>query len=155
MLDSDVLQRLFRYSYTLTANEDDAYDLLHDSLERLLRSGPEGLARPESYLRTVIRNRFIDHYRRAQRQREQPVLADISPPDLESVHIDSLIELEQIWPRLEATDREILYFWAYEDYSTREISEKLDLSRGTILSRMHRIKSKISRLLTRPKTGTG
>ena len=34
MFDKEMLQKLYRYSYSLTCDEHDAYDLLQTSLEK-------------------------------------------------------------------------------------------------------------------------
>ena len=138
---------MYRYCYSLTADEDDAYDLLQDAVERLLRAKPAlDSTSYENYARRIIKNRFIDRYRQQRREQENPLtIIDESDPGLELIQLEDQQELEQIWPLLDPLDREILYFWAYEDCSTSDIATKMQLPKGTILSRMHRLKRKIKR----------
>ena len=67
MLDQSTLQRLFRYGFSLTHDEDAAYDLLQDALEISLRKAPVNAAAAMSYVQSIMRNRFIDQYRRDHR----------------------------------------------------------------------------------------
>jgi DNA-directed RNA polymerase specialized sigma24 family protein len=67
MLDRDRLQRLYRYGYSLTRDEHRAYDLLQDAIEIALRKAPQDPQAMLRYIRTIMRNRFIDEYRRQQR----------------------------------------------------------------------------------------
>ncbi len=49
-----------------------------------------------------------------------------------------------IWDQLDAFDREILFYWAVEGYSLQEIANQIDVPRGTLLSRVHRLRKKIT-----------
>ncbi|MGB5310090.1 MAG: sigma-70 region 4 domain-containing protein, partial [Arenicellales bacterium] len=53
-------------------------------------------------------------------------------------------DLAVLWKTIEPVDREVLFFWAVEGFSIREISEKLEISRGTLLSRIHRLRKRLS-----------
>jgi RNA polymerase sigma-70 factor (ECF subfamily) len=53
-------------------------------------------------------------------------------------------DLESLWPTLEPIDREVLFFWAVEGYSMIEIADKLTISRGTLLSRIHRLRIRLT-----------
>jgi DNA-directed RNA polymerase specialized sigma24 family protein len=67
MLDRPALQRLFRYGFSLTHDTDSAYDLLQDALEISLRKAPTRTDAPMRYVQSIMRNRFIDQYRREHR----------------------------------------------------------------------------------------
>jgi len=36
-----------------------------------------------------------------------------------------------------------MYFWAVEGYTTDELAEFLDISRGTLLSKIHRLRKRL------------
>ena len=148
MLDRDLLNRLYRYSYVLTGDESAAYDLLQDAVERFLRCPPAAVDSQEAYLRRILRNRFIDLRRRAQRLAEEPLeaategaIADLR--SLESVVIAEK-DLEDLWPRLSPLEREILYLWALEDCSAGEIALRVGRPRSTVLSQIHRLRKRMS-----------
>ena len=148
MLDRPELQRLFRYGYSLTHNEDSAYDLLQDALEVSLRKAPDNDAATLRYLQSIMRNRFIDQYRRDHRH------PTVSLDDNDPVYIDPRVlediviaehEVEAIMTMLEPLERELLFFWAVEGYTAQEIAARTDSPRGTVLSRIHRLRQKILR----------
>lgn len=149
MFNQAELNTLYRFAFSLTNVETSAYDLLQSALEKYLKlsvtkqSGSGQLR----YFRTVIRNQFIDQYRRDQRHPHQEfesveALISIDMPSPEAV----LIESEQIvgiLTGLNASERELLHLWALEAYTAREIAEHLECPRGTVLSRIHRLRRKI------------
>ena len=148
MLDQSALQRLFRYGFSLTHDEDAAYDLVQDALETSLRKAPFNTAAAMSYVQSIMRNRFIDQYRRDHRH------PTVSFDDNQPVNIDLRVledtviaehEVEAIMTGLEPLERELLFFWAVEGYTAQEIARHIDCPRGTVLSRIHRLRQKILR----------
>lgn len=158
MLDRPTLQRLYRYGFSLTRNEDAAYDLLQDALEISLRKAPVNDNATISYVQRIMRNRFIDQYRREHRHptvsyednNNQPV--SIDPQVLEDIVIAEY-EVESIMALLEPLERELLFFWAVEGYTAQEIADRTDSPRGTVLSRIHRLRQKILRHMESPGAG--
>ena len=155
MLDQPTLQRLYRYGFSLTRDEDAAYDLLQDALEISLRKAPDNTAAAMGYVQSIMRNRFIDQYRRDHRHPtvsfddndNQPV--NIDPRVLEDIVIAEH-EVEAILAMLEPLEHELLFFWAVEGYTAQEIADRTDSTRGTVLSRIHRLRQKILRQRTSP-----
>ncbi|MAZ88167.1 MAG: hypothetical protein CL693_11010 [Cellvibrionaceae bacterium] len=146
------LNRLYQYAMTLASQPADAYDLLHGSLESYLRKAEKStvIRNPEAYIRTLIRNRFIDQYRYQQRWQftsedntaeEFPASIDLSLDSLEDVHIQR-DQLERIWRKLSPQDRDILYHWALLGFTTQETSERLNMPKGTLLSRIRRLRQR-------------
>ncbi|MFK5856677.1 MAG: sigma-70 family RNA polymerase sigma factor [Bacteroidota bacterium] len=147
IFDKDVIQKLFRYACTLCINQDDAYDLLQYALEKFLRNQSDTKQITDVvYVRTIIRNRFIDEYRRLKRfpeesyDDESTVAIDVS--SLED-NVLAQIELESVWEIFDPFEREILYYWAIEEMTAQEISDQINVPRGTILSRIYRLRRKI------------
>ena len=147
LFDKEVLQKLFRYACTLCINQDDAYDLLQYALEKYLHNKFASKQKSEvAYVRTIMRNKFIDEYRRSKRfpeesyDDENTVAIDVA--SLEETVITQ-VYLEAVWEKFDPFEREILYYWAVEEMTTLEISAQLDVPRGTVLSRIHRLRKKI------------
>ena len=148
LFDRSALNRLYRYAYTLCGHEASAYDLVQDTVERCLKRPPGPLASPEAYARRVMRNRFIDQRRRLQNSPEQ-----IHPTaDVELLAIDTHCleeaqitrdQLEKVWSLLDPLEREILYYWAAEDMTAAQIASTLGTRRGTVLSRIHRLRHRL------------
>lgn len=144
MIDRDQLQALFRYCVMLTRDTEKAEDLLQASLENWLSRG-KSQSYSHPYMRRIVRNQFIDNCRRHQRvafeslEEGTPILLDET--SLEEMQIQQdLISL--VVEELNTAEREVLYLWAVDGYSASEIAHELEQPRGTILSRLHRIKHK-------------
>jgi RNA polymerase sigma-70 factor (ECF subfamily) len=142
----DLLQRGYRYALSLTHEPDEAEDLVQDAaLSISRRGGPWNMP----FLVTIIRNRFIDLYRRKKRvpfealdEQTYDTYEDDSP--IESVEQD---RMEAILGGLKSSEREILYLSAVEEYTTAEIAEMTGRPRGTVLSLLHRTKLKLRKRL--------
>ncbi len=146
--DREALNRLYRFAYTLCGDETSAYDLLQDTVERCLAHPPGALVSPEAFARRVMRNRHIDLYRRRQAAPED--LHNDGDVELIAIDVHCLEELivsrdtlQRIWSLLEPMDREILYYWAVEDMTAAQIASLLGSRRGTILSRIHRLRNRL------------
>ncbi|MGF1548574.1 MAG: RNA polymerase sigma factor [Thiotrichales bacterium] len=147
MFDSDTLNRLYRYAYSLTGHKVEAEDLLQDGLERYLRAGQKSVDNPLAYVRRILRNGFIDGLRRKNlhpeiQYSEEFEAQDIDMRTLESIMVDQDL-LARIWLQLAPFEREILYFWAVEGMTVQEVSNELGTPRGTILSRIHRLRARL------------
>lgn len=147
--DKDQLNQLYQYAMTLAQQPADAYDLLQASLERYLVAinTTKTIDNPTAYVRTLIRNRFIDQYRYDRRwnltryahESQFPVAIDLSFSSLEELHIRSDL-VSKIWQQISPMDRDILYHWAILGFTTQETSELLEIPKGTLLSRVHRLR---------------
>lgn len=145
-LDRKNLQKLYRYAYTLTADEDDAYDLLQSAIETSLNKPADRTATSTAYIRTIMKNRYIDEYRH-QQSFPQENIDDHVPVSLDESSLENVViashDLALLWKTLEPLDREVLFFWAVEGFSMQEIADKLEVSRGTLLSRVHRLRKRL------------
>ena len=147
VLDRENLQKLHRYAYSLTANEADAYDLLQSAIETSLNRPASSVNKTLSYIRKIMKNRFIDDYRHKQSFPHDDI-DDHRPVSMDESSLEDIViashDLTVLWKTLESIDREVLFFWAVEGFSMREIADKLDISRGTLLSRIHRLRKKLT-----------
>lgn len=163
MLEREQLQQLYQYGLSLTRDTDDAHDLLQTVLEKWIRQGQKGDV-PIAYMRTMMRNQFIDQCRRQQIVAFEPlpddVLLAMDEQSVEQQHIDSDM-VEHLLENLNTAEREVLFLWAVLEYSASEIAQELQTSRGTVLSRLFRVKKKAQEMIQaletplRLKTGAG
>jgi len=146
MFDKEILQKLYRYSYSLTCDEHDAYDLLQTSLEKFIKSNVAA-NEPVAYVKKIIYNRFIDECRRKKIVQFENLEEATLPVDFDVQTLDELLVNEnmakQILQSLEPDEREIMYCWAIEGFSTSEIATKLNKPKGTILSKIYRMRKKV------------
>ncbi|WP_415882303.1 RNA polymerase sigma factor [Neptuniibacter sp. QD72_48] len=154
MLDKNRLNQLYRYALSLTRNEDQAYDLLQQCVEKFLRTNSAQIKEPEAYIKRSIRNAFIDQCRGDNKLLSLSDLPDAvekinqtSSDSLETLFIQQR-DVEQLLKLLSAEESELLYLWAIEEYSMTEIAEIQGVPRGTLLSKMHRLKKRVQLELT-------
>ena len=147
MYDRDSLNRLYRYCRVLCDQESDAYDLLQAAMERCVKSPPRTASSEVAYAMRVIRNLFIDQLRSNARASFEPfdednVALDFDLASLETTMLDRG-ELEAVWSEMTVVEREILYLWAVEGYSTDEVAGHLDKPRNSVLSIIHRMRKRL------------
>lgn len=151
MIDADLLNRLYRYGLALVRNPDHAQDLLQGALLRYLEQPAGAVEGAAAYLRLSMRNAAIDRLRGEQRWGWQPV----EDERLESIEdaadgLDQMLitraEVDRIWRLLSAPEREVLFLWAMEGYTIDEIARDTGIARGTLLSRLHRLRQRIRAL---------
>ncbi|MGV6826997.1 MAG: RNA polymerase sigma factor [bacterium] len=149
MFDRGQLDDLYRYACTLCLDDTLAFDLLQGSLEKYVKlSATRGAVENEAaYLRRMIYNRFIDQVRREQRFPHVPIQESDVPvgvelPDPEAV----MVQFQSVYNMLadlQPDERELVQMWVIDEYTAAEIAEYLNCPRGTVLSRIHRLKAKL------------
>jgi RNA polymerase sigma-70 factor (ECF subfamily) len=168
----DQLDTLHRVANRLTRDADRASDLVQETYLRAFRSKEsfdlqEHGIRP--WLLRIMRNL---HLSRADRDKRQPVAmegdaldalntAPVSPPapagsedtiqgppdTLDRIALDweNLDErLKQALENLQEEYQMVLLLWAVEDLSYKEIADVLEVPIGTVMSRLHRARQKLS-----------
>ncbi len=152
------IEVLLRVANSLTRNHAEAEDLVQDSLLRAYRSieGFDG-RHPRAWLLTILRNTHINRNRR----RRPELLRD---PDFENDRRGSLASNErtdamvddaidgEIIAALHALDdpfRRVVELVDIDGLSYAEAAEVLDVPVGTIMSRLHRARSRIRDRLDR------
>ena len=154
------LDALYRVALRLTADPSQAEDLVQDTMLKAYRSWQQ--YRPgtnaKGWLLTILRNTFINDYRR---RKHEPVAMD-----LEAVEPHALDRsIEEVDPEgsffaqivdakvLEAIDalphdfREVLVLSDVEGMHYAEIAETLQIPVGTVKSRLFQAKKMLRRLL--------
>ena len=147
LISDDQLQHAYRYAISLTNDHDVAMDIVHTAYLRLLNRSVKDIHNIQGYFMRCIRNIFIDKKRFDDRWLMSPEdeidnAHDISMDTLESLTIQQDL-LAKTWSGLKPLERELLYLWAVEEYTVDEISHLTETSRGTLLSRIHRIRKKM------------
>ena len=150
MIDKKQLNQLFRFAVSLTHQDDAAYDLLQSCMEKFLKQKHRNIANPMAYMKQTIRNEFIDQTRRQRFQSDlKPELLEsidneyaVQELSLESLHIQQE-EVESLLGTMSPEERELLYLWAVEEYTIDEIAQIKQVPRGTLSSKLHRLKKRI------------
>ncbi len=152
---------LERFIRARVRNPDDAADVLHDVLERLLsREGPEDPAKLDAWAYGAARNAVVDHFRRGQRASRKheriavaaahdAALARDTPETGTESTVDLRPALAMLLPELEADDRAILEEIDGKGVSQREYAEAHGLAYSTVKSRVQRARRRLHRKFAR------
>lgn len=149
MLNKGELNQLYRYALSLSAHEETAYDLVQAAVERFLKKTSLSSAlieKPMAYLKTTIRHLYFDLERH---KKVLPMISidsdDVSyiEPVNDDLMEDVLINHQQVQLLigcLNTQENELLYLWAVEEHTVGEIADIYGKPRGTMLSKLHRLK---------------
>jgi len=149
----ELLQRGFRYAFSLTHNKMDAEELVQEACYSISRlGGPWNLP----YFFKSIRNRYIDVGRRRnllqfEELTDEKYSDSIHEEELPDVRFDD--RMEDALQALTDGERELLFLSIVEGYTAQELSDLTGSPRGTILSRLHRIKSRLRYILGSSEPG--
>ena len=153
------IPRLRRYARSLTADEDDADDLVQDCLERAIRKRHQWRrhGRIRSWLYSVLYSVFLNRVRREQRFRGHVSLDRIdgvlSEPSRQEQGTDcnSIVNAMQALPE---DQRAALALVTLEGLSYDEAAEVLDVPIGTLRSRLFRGRDTLRELYDEPPVRT-
>lgn len=147
LMTDEQLQHAYRYAMSLSNDHASSMDIVHSAYLRLLDQDVKKINNLLGYFLRCVRNTFIDQKRLDDRwintdEDDADSTVDIGLQTLEALMIEQDL-IEKIWGALKPIERELLYLWALEGYTIDEISELTSTSRGTLLSRIHRVRKKI------------
>ncbi|HEX9405847.1 MAG TPA: RNA polymerase sigma factor [Thermoanaerobaculia bacterium] len=150
-----LLERAYRYAFSLAHDAIEAEDLVQDACLSILVSGG---AWEQAYVFTTIRNRFIDRYRRNRKilflsldPEEQGSESDHSESNWDAPDVLQNGQLGRALGSLRPEEREALFLAIVEGYTADEIAELTSRPRGTILSLLYRTKAKLRDLLRKQR----
>jgi RNA polymerase sigma-70 factor (ECF subfamily) len=148
MFKKDQLNQLYHYALSLCRHEETAYDLVQGAVERFLRKNPQSVEQPLAYVKTTIRHLYFD----IQRHNKVVPMVSLEESDASVVEaVDDgmegiLISQQQVQgliSSLNTEENELLYLWAVEEHTVSEIAQIYEKPKGTILSKLHRLKKRI------------
>ena len=140
-------------------DRQEAQDVAQDAVVRVLtaldRFKADLPVRP--WLLKIVRNLLADRGRRSRVRKAVPlnetaggtgVIVDPGPgPEAEAARRELQRTVWAALRRLDAKDREIVTLRDYLDLSYEEIAHTLSIPRGTVMSRLHRARSRLRRAL--------
>lgn len=133
-----LLNRGYRYALSLTHNNDDAFDLIQSAYLKLVEKNNPLII---SYLITTIRSLYIDNKRKENlkfKWQNKTIQTNSYEPNFSVEPF-----LEKILYELPIRDREIIFLSIVEEHTALEISNLMNIPRGTILSILSRTKQKL------------
>lgn len=145
-----VKDRLFRYSYKLTQNIENARDLFQETLFKALKNKKSFKTGTNfvSWMYTIMKNQFINEYRRTKRIRE--VFKTNSPQGLSFEMTtentgESTIMMKELSAMVDSLpqDLKVPFTMNYQGFRYQEIAEELNIPIGTVKSRIHFARKKL------------
>lgn len=147
-----LIPALRRYAYALVRNRDLADDLVQDTLERALSRWY--LRRRDGELRawlfTILRNLYINGYRRSRRRGTQTAIDDHAESVATAATQDSTLEVRDVLVALDELPEEqksLLLLVGIEDLSYDEAARVMDVPIGTVMSRLSRARQRLRSIL--------
>jgi len=148
---------LYRVAYRFTRSEQDAEDLVQETLARAYRNIEKvvGLNNPRTWLLCVERRLFIDQTRRhdwhnvsSLEEANEREMSSSEPGPAEATEAEMIAQrIEKSWQKLGKEESSLLALHDIEGYSLSELQEITGLKIGTLKSRLHRARVKLGRLL--------
>lgn len=148
------LDALYNFALRLTYDSTDAEDLVQESLVKAYRffHSYEKGTNARAWLFRILRNSFINNYRKQSRQPQQIDYDEVSSfyetirseqtdtTDLEDKMYRDMMddEVSKALGRLPEDFRTVVMLCDVEDFTYEEIANMLDVPIGTIRSRLHR-----------------
>ena len=140
---------VYRTALRVTGNDADAEDAMQTVFLRMMNhSGMEISHTPEPYLRRAATNAAIDILRKKHSQRESPL--DLSP-ERSSAAKDVLLKeaLRRALAKLDPEDAQLFTMRNLDGFSYEELAEMFGIERGTVASRLHRIRQDLFAAMNR------
>lgn len=143
MFNRDKLNKLFQYGVALTGDNHMAHDLVQDAVEKLISK--TFVINKMAYAKKTMRNKYLDHIKSKVTSSSVPLEEDIPVENRIDEMLDNKMMLGEVLNKLKPDEREILYLWAVEEYTTDEIAKKLEIPKGTITSKLKRLRDKLQK----------
>lgn len=158
---------LYGFAYSLVGNDQAAQDLVQDTWTKAIRSVhlyEEG-TNAKAWLMTILRNSFINDYRKKSRRpntmdidevlviRREGEAGDVSRlagyTDLRDEYYTNAIgdEVTNALERLSPEYRQIIALADIQEFKYEEIAEMLDMPIGTVRSRLFRARNVLKQSL--------
>lgn len=141
-------ETVYRTALRVTGNPNDAEDVLQNVFLRILdhRLTLDPMWSPERYLKRAATNAAIDLIRKRATKAEVDLVEDRDYGSSESTVL--LKErLRQALAKLAPVDAELFVMCYLEGHSYEELAEQYQLERGTVASRLFRIRAALQKEL--------
>lgn len=146
--EHELIQGGYKYAFSLTHNHEESQDLVQDAWLKVY-SHKNRSDFKRAYFYTVIRNQFLDQYRRKKRIQMDSLELDLEDSNSGESTLQKLEigRVEESLKKLSAKEREVFFLKCYEEYTAQEISDVTGAPRGSVLSLVHRAREKLIKLL--------
>jgi RNA polymerase sigma-70 factor (ECF subfamily) len=154
------MDMLYRVARRLTRDPDRAADLVQETYLRAIR-GQDTFDMQEHGIRPwLVRIMHNLHFSRSDREKRQPALAEtaaleagqregtsdpfpVAPGGFDAMDQRLVRALHQLPEEYQV----VMMLWAVDELSYKEIAEAVDIPIGTVMSRLHRARQRLSEML--------
>ena len=158
-MKQELLNELYQYAYSLTKDEQKAFDLVQETLLRLMDKKDQRIGE-KFFLMKCIRNLFIDTIRKDSRLHLVGTSEDSDDDNFQnqwdsltenqkaqSIRFDDLIierqRLTSVLEKVSDEERELLFLKEVEGFTIDEMVTLLGIKRGTLLAKLFRLKKQL------------
>lgn len=130
-------ESLYRAAYSVTRSEEDALDAVQEGILKAYQN-LKSLRKPETFaawLTRIVHNAALDLVRK---RRPTQNLEELELPAPEGLSPEERMDLRAALERLPERDRSLVALRYFDGLSNREIARQLELSEGTVASRLSR-----------------
>lgn len=140
--------RAYRFALALVRNAEDAKDLSQEAFIRAYVSMYRFDEKRPFYpwFLTILRNVCLSHLRRRRVNVDLEDVPEVS--DRRSLGVETRLRFVEALGRLSRADQEILSLKAFQGLSYKEISDALQIPRGTVMSRLYHARRRLKDALT-------
>ena len=153
-LVSPFVPRLYRAIFLTVRNEEDAKDLLQETMVRAFKNLHRyDRAQPVyPWLLTIGKNLSRNHFRKketgnASLSEDWEIVGSYRGPEETAIRSETSREVFAALARLKPEQREILELKHFQDCSYQEIAEILGIPQGTVMSRLYYARKELARIL--------
>ncbi len=146
------IPHLRRYARSLTRDRHQSEDLVQDCLDRAWSrmSQWQSDTNLRAWLFTIMHNLHVNNIRSRHRAGDWETLEPLDTADLRQSGQEGMLQmrdLEIALRRLSDEQREILILVCVEGMAYEEVSQVLGIAPGTVMSRLHRAREALRRIL--------
>ncbi len=142
---------LYRVAYIWTRDSELASDLVQETIARCLKNRKkfENKKLLRSWSFRVMSSYWHDHFRRKNDAVNFETIMLYSTTNIENEHyqLQLMKQVSQLFEKLKIEFREVLSLVVVEGVSYEEVSKILDISIGTVMSRVSRARAELKGLL--------
>ncbi len=135
----------------LSPQPEDAYQQTWEKVHRSLPKFDPSKGSMRTWVLTVAHRTLVDQHRRRTARREEislPEIADTGPAaDVQLIRLQRSQLLERALKRLPEAQRRVVVLHHVHDQALADIAEREGVALGTIKSRLHRARERLTRFL--------
>jgi RNA polymerase sigma-70 factor (ECF subfamily) len=146
----EMQNELYGMARTLLSKDEDCADAIQEAILKAYRGVPK--LREPAYFRTWLLRILIHECQQIYRKQKRTTLTD-NLPERAAQSAESDLDLRQAVERLEEPLRLLVKLHYFADLPLAQIAEMMDVSEGTLKSRLYRARRYLAKWLNLPERG--